>query len=346
MQKVPTNYSRLKKYKHLTITEIIAMPADQKESPDPKSVNKSLQFLSTVLAFGTQRYRDLIPQNPAVGINLKVVDQKLASEERDAYSFENIQDIINSLFWDCNHPSRFFIPLIAIFTGMRRGEIAQLYTSDIVIEDGLLCIDINAKCDMVAYTPSGGPTVMVPEKKTKKNASRRLVPVHPVLQYLCGFQGYVEECRRDGEKRLFWDLAFHRDGYGTSFSKWYDRKLNPRIVEEKSGKSFHSFRHSLMDWYKQNPIEGFDRGTANEILKEIVGHAYNSGGDLDLTKERYGKRFPATTTFKLLCQLDYNLDLHNVTEQIGHFQAIEVKLARENERIPGMEYPYFDDREA
>jgi integrase len=339
LQEVPTNYSRLRKYKHLPIAEILALPADQKEAPDPKSVNKSLQFLSTALAFGVQRHGDLLRINPAVGINVKVIDQKLASEERDAYSIENLQDVVNHLIWDYDHPSRFFIPLIAIFSGMRRGEIAQLYTSDIVYEDGLLCIDINAKCDLIAYT-SKGVTEMVAEKKTKKDASRRLVPVHPLLRDFCGFEGYVQDCRHEGKKRLFWDLAFHRDGYGTSFSKWFDRKLNPRIVEEKTGKSFHSFRHAFIDWFKQHEIQNMDRGTANEVLKEIVGHAYNSGsGDLDLTKERYGKRFPAATTYRLLSQLDYELDLHSITEQIGHLQAIEVKLSQEAWRKPGGEYP-------
>jgi integrase len=338
LQQVPTNFSRLKKYKTKTMEEILAMPANEKEAPDPKSVNKSLQFLSTVLAFGTQRYKNLLTLNPAIGVTVKVTDKKKASEERDAYSAEDIQDVINHLVWDCNHPSRFFIPLIAIFTGMRRGEIAQLYTTDIVIEDGLLCIDINAQCDSIPYTTSG-VIEMLPEKKTKKDASRRLIPIHPLLLDYCGFQGYVEECKIRGDKRIFWDLAFHRDGYGTSFSKWFDRKLGPLIAETGSGKSFHSFRHSFMDWFKQNEVGIFDNSKATKILKEIVGHAHNDDGSEDLTEDRYGKRYRAKISSKLLFQLDYGLDLHNITEQIGHFQAIEVRIAQEAWRIPGGEYP-------
>jgi integrase len=75
-------------------------------------------------------------------------------------------------------------PLIALYTGARVGEIAQLYLRDFIVEDGHPCIRIDADND--------GQTV-------KTESSRRLVPLHPVLIEL-GLLDYVENLRRQKVK--------------------------------------------------------------------------------------------------------------------------------------------------
>ena len=66
--------------------------------------------------------------------------------------------------------SRFWAPLIALYSGMRLEEICQLHLSDIVKVDGVLCFSINEE--------SGGSGYV---KHVKSSAGIRKVPVHPYL---------------------------------------------------------------------------------------------------------------------------------------------------------------------
>jgi integrase len=58
-----------------------------------------------------------------------------------------------------------WFPVVALYSAMRAGEIAQLTVADVREIDGVPCFDVNERGD-----------------KTAKNAnSTRIVPVHPVL---------------------------------------------------------------------------------------------------------------------------------------------------------------------
>ena len=67
--------------------------------------------------------------------------------KREAFT----QDELKALFGDMGKyvqatesvPSRFWAPLIALYSGMRLEEICQLHLSDIVKVDGVLCFSIN-----------------------------------------------------------------------------------------------------------------------------------------------------------------------------------------------------------
>ena len=86
------------------------------------------------------------------------------------------QDELKALFGDMRKyvqategvSSRFWAPLIALYSGMRLEEICQLHLSDIVKVDGVLCFSINEE--------SGGSGYV---KHVKSSAGIRKVPVHP-----------------------------------------------------------------------------------------------------------------------------------------------------------------------
>lgn len=348
LQQIPADHTRLKIYKSLTIQEILDLPTDSKELPKPKTVNKKLGFFSTLLDFGVQR--DMLLKNPAIGIRVKELGVSLPSDQKPHYSDEDIQDIIHRLHFAPSNPARFFVPLLAIFTGARRRELCQLYLSDIREVDGIPCLDINGLGDTVIHTPKTGKgkgiPQQLPEKRLKYPASWRLVPINPVLWYELGFGGFVEECRTVGQKKLFPELGTHRDGPGTAFSKWYDVEIAPHVAgAEDQKKTFHSFRHSIQTWYKHRQLEGLERGFANEILKEVIGHAYNKSGAEDLSKERYGKKYPPELTSKLLFQLDYGLNFDNICEQVGNLNKFINVVEKKRSLNPDFEYPSEDNRE-
>ena len=99
-----------------------------------------------------------------------------------------IQDELKALFGDMGKyvqategvPSRFWAPLIALYSGMRLEEICQLHLSDIVKEDGVLCFSINEE--------SGGSGYV---KHVKSSAGIRKVPVHPHLWDELGLKKFV-----------------------------------------------------------------------------------------------------------------------------------------------------------
>lgn len=132
---------------------------------------------------------------------------------------------------------RFWIPLLALFHGMRCNEACQLHTEDVKERDGISFFAIREegengeKCD----------------KNLKTKQSRREVPFHPVLIRL-GFPEFVAERRKDTTSpRLFPELAAGGKGYYSNpFSKWFGRFVGKTLGHQVEA-TFHSFRHQFRD---------------------------------------------------------------------------------------------------
>lgn len=76
--------------------------------------------------------------------------------------------------------SEYWIPLIALYTGARLAEIAQLHCSDIYEEQAVWVFDLNDEGD----------------KQLKSDNSRRLVPIHSTLLEL----GLLDFLNRPGKR--------------------------------------------------------------------------------------------------------------------------------------------------
>ncbi len=126
LSQLPANHTRFKKYKTKTAQELIAMPETEKDMPKAENTNKHLGFFSTMLSFAVQR--QFMTYNPATGINLKSVGTEIihASGHKLKYTNDDLQHLIQLLRWRPDCPAQFYVPLIGIFTGCRRGEICQL----------------------------------------------------------------------------------------------------------------------------------------------------------------------------------------------------------------------------
>ena len=98
--------------------------------------------------------------------------------------------------------SRYWAPLLGLFTGMRMGEIVQLTP------------------EHVRVSPAGTPfIVLTRDMKLKTGNAEREVPIHPQLIEL-GFLDWVEERRKAGAKILFADVPESKHGYASDvFSK-------------------------------------------------------------------------------------------------------------------------------
>jgi integrase len=183
---------------------------------------------------------------------------------------------------------RFWVPLIALFHGLRLNEICQLYTQDVRALEGELVLEVRPSLD-------GGEAH---DKRLKNKASTRTVPIHPDLLKM-GFAEFVEQRRQDAKSpRLFPELrsAPKSGSYGDIFSKWFTRFL-VSTLGEKPRATFHSFRHGWRDalreadvseervnklggWAHHGQHAKYGRAKLIQLLKVEIGKVRFEGLDL------------------------------------------------------------------
>jgi integrase len=226
---------------------------------------------------------ELLARNPARGLRLP--DPVNKRDKRLPFEREQLHAIFNApLYRGCvdgergynkvgnQRPrnARYWVPLIALFTGARLGEICQLDTTDIRVIDGVSCI-------VVSQRSMSGST----DKHLKTGASDRLIPVHPTL-IDCGLLHFAEAKRKAGETKLFDDIDTGSTGSRpVAFSKWFTQFLRA-CAAQKSRTSFHSFRHNFRDELRAARVDhdiamllgGWTTGSARTAVSENYGSGY------------------------------------------------------------------------
>ena len=180
--------------------------------------------------------------------------------------------------------SRFWLPLIALFSGLRLNEILQL-TADHVLLD-----------------KDGNPYLFVsPDMQVKTDNSFRQVPIHHELLRV-GFMQLADDAQNKVGKLLFDDVPPGADGYRSSnFSKRYRTFLRSLKLDEPSRKvSFHSFRHNFRDALRKNE-------NSTDLVRELCGHSRGSE-----VSTAYGEGTPAHVLRPMVNAIDYQLDLSHL----------------------------------
>lgn len=272
LMKLPPNFNKLNKYKGKSLSEIMQIPNNQ--VMHPVTVNGYMVMLSSLFKWAVQR--DYISRNPAEGLQMKI--HRKADEERKLYSHDDLQLIVDNLERSPKHPERYWIPLIALHSGMRLDEICQLTVDDIHEIGKVICFDVND----------------IGEKKLKTPSSHRLIPVHPMLLQL-GLMKYVESQQAGKKLQLWTNLERDKFGYWSgSYSKWYTR-FNRGYITKDPKKCFHSFRHTMADSLKQLDLQ-------ETIIAEILGHANEN-----ISTGRYGKPFHPDRLLDAISKVDYGI---------------------------------------
>ena len=196
----------------------------------PKSINSTyMGRVRTIFGWAVREH--WLERNPVEGLTVKdpVADQ----DKRDPFSLEQLQALFAGDPWKPRdeapdgRPIRYWGPLIALFHGLRRGEIAQLKTEDIETTDGV-------------------PALHVRGDQLKTRATRRTLALHPELIRL-GLLDYVEKQRQAGEVMLFsGEEPNIRGQWGDHLSDWFSRHVQAKGFAGR-GLGMHSFRHSFQD---------------------------------------------------------------------------------------------------
>ena len=245
------------------------------------NANSLMSNMSSFLNWAVNE--ELLARNPARGLRLP--DPINKRDKRSPFDREQLHAIFNApLYRGCvdgergynkvgsQRPrnARFWVPLIALFTGARLGEICQLDTTDIRTVDGVDCIVISLR-SLVGST----------DKQLKTTASDRLIPIHPIL-IDCGLIHFAEAKRKAGEKKLFDDIETGSTGSRpVAFSKWFTQFLRA-CGAQRPRTSFHSFRHNFRDELRAARIDhdialllgGWTTGTSRAAVHENYGSGY------------------------------------------------------------------------
>ncbi|SWG29958.1 phage integrase family site-specific recombinase [Klebsiella pneumoniae] len=269
LQQLPKN--RKQRFKDKPLVDLLARE-DKTDCLDVVTINnKYLIKMAAVFKWAVRN--DLIKKNMTEGLELKVPQRK-ASEARNAFSTQQVgQLLVAAKAYSqktSGKPYHYYVTALAAITGARLNEVAQLQVKDVrVTEAGTVYIHINEDDSSL------------PGKSIKNAHSDRCVPlVNGAYGFvLADFMDLLEARRNaNGNDAMVFDgLRLMKNGYGEQVSKWFNRTLLPKVLADRDGLAFHSFRHTVATQLKQHGVE-------LAYAQAIMGHSSGS-----ITYDRYAK---------------------------------------------------------
>ncbi|NHN81670.1 tyrosine-type recombinase/integrase [Acetobacter lovaniensis] len=199
---------------------IVRAKEQELETLSGKTVKNHFSRLSAL--WGHLVQREIVTRNPWAGWSYDVT-QKI--DRRDWTDLELAQ--LSTARWTSTTTSlRSYVGMItiALYTGMRLGELCNLRTQDIVTVNGIRCFHVRPHPED-NWSP-------------KTVAGTRLIPIHSHL-----LQWGVLDLVQEGEHYLFPDLNSSARGRGTDFAQAFS-KFKKRLGLPESV-TFHSFRHTV-----------------------------------------------------------------------------------------------------
>ncbi|MGE3335226.1 MAG: site-specific integrase [Rhodospirillaceae bacterium] len=246
LAKLPANFS--KRFPSLSVAEIAALPAGERlPLLKPTARDPYIGSLSCLFKYCVKM--GFASNNPAT--DMRFADPENARDKVLPFNGAQLTTIFSQpLFlgydgchWDVpgttrTRDARYWLPLIALYTGMRRGEILALTRERLIFRNGVWLFDIAA---------------------SKTNAGRRKVPVHSGLMQL----GVIEFIQSQPERQPIFGGKT-----GNSLGKFFARFLDSCGLSDPK-LNFHSFRHTFIQAAR-------DSGVSVPDIQTLVGHAGNS----------------------------------------------------------------------
>ena len=209
-QKVP--------YKGLTLVEAAHKASELRAGGEkidllsPITINDKIGTLSLFFEWATTRDSSVV--NPAADQHIQRSKNKRKGKKRHPWSVDELNRMIASpIYTGCRSEShwkqpgnlvlrqsaKYWVPLIALYSGMRLGEIIQMQVSDVRCLDGIEYFDVTP----AVVDPSDDEADDAGEEKSlKTESSRRGIPIHETL-FKLGFGEFLKFRRPSGARRLF-----------------------------------------------------------------------------------------------------------------------------------------------
>jgi integrase len=271
---------------------------------NPITINDKIGTAS--LFFEWAKSRDSSVVNPLVSLRIQRSKNKRKGKKRHPWTIDELNRMFAApIYTGCQSEHRwkqpgdlvlrrsamYWVPLIALFSGMRLGEIIQMQVSDVRRLDGIEYFDVTP----VAIDLSDDEAVECDdeeEKSLKTAASRRGAPIHKTLFDL-GFGHFLEFRRGSGERRLCpeYDKAKDDDSWSKQFSKHFKR-FRDSIDVTRRGVKFHSLRHNVEDALRNADVR-------KEVRDAIQGHGENG------VSREYGSGYYVKTLNEAIQKIEY-----------------------------------------
>ena len=285
--KIPKHRSN--KESRLSINELSKLSRGR-PSISEKRVNMLLECISTFFKWAINNgYSE---NNPIDSIRAIVPKRSTKQTRRPWNNYELSRLFSSPVYTGCLNERRrsvdgrlvikdclYWLPIVALYTGARLEELCQLYSRDLKRSQGIYYLQIKETED-----ENGRLT-----QRLKNTSSQREVPVHRKLIEL----GFI-----DWAKNHEHDMLFKIDTIGPD-QKWSSRfsrqfgKYKRTIGINDTGVVFHSFRHNVMDFYKQNSAD-------QTLVRQLVGHIESS-----LSLGRYSEKYDLSKMSDFVNQLEY-----------------------------------------
>lgn len=160
----------------------------------------------------------------------------------------------HDLWWS----GRYWLPLVALMTGARIGEIAALRVGDVSVDNGITYLSVTTET-------TDEDDEEDKDRSVKTENSIRMLPVHPELERL-GLLRYIADVSK-GKKPS--DPLFEKRDY-TKFYNNKDRFFD-KLGVKSDLTSFHSFRHTFKDMLRVL--------RDSDLRDRLMGHAPRSVGE-------------------------------------------------------------------
>ena len=122
----------------------------------PKTVKEYISFVSTIYDYAVKM--QYVSKNPCRGVTLPRMDTK----KREIFTFSQTQKLLEILGREFKEQKQFVVFIIlAVYTGMRRGELLGLQWNDLDLHSGLISIQ------RAAYFESSGRGAYIDTPKTE-----------------------------------------------------------------------------------------------------------------------------------------------------------------------------------
>ncbi|WP_081916687.1 site-specific integrase [Luteibacter sp. 9135] len=251
LQLWPVHASKKPDFKDIVDPAVMLKKADELSAPrlSPVTVGNRVHYVQ----FFTRWLQDAnkIHFDPWKGVLLPSPVQQLKRRPPTPQELAIIFDAENRK--SLTAPHDWWSPILALYTGARLREVAQLYLDDIDVINDVPCIHINAR---------------FAHQQLKTDSSRRVVPLHPELERL-GFLDYVKELRANGEAKLFpglpWLGGDKVKDPGRRVGRYFSETYLPACGITDPAVTFHSFRHNFATQANRANLD-------DDRIARITGH--------------------------------------------------------------------------
>lgn len=246
----PVNANKKTEYKDLDVPAVLALsrrlhPPTIAERTQEKHLDRLRVFLNWCVK------RRHLPDNPASDVHVMTRAQE-DERSRRAFLPSELQALFDPERRDqhCRTPSRWWIPLLALYSGARVNELAQLNTADI---------------EQVQHVWGFHVATRFAGQHLKNAKTKRFVPLHPVLLD-AGFLAYVADvtqAQNQATGPLFPGLG--KLG-GDKVGDWWNRTYMPLCGVNDDKLVFHCFRHTFATFAER-------AGMSEGRIARITGHS-------------------------------------------------------------------------